>query len=152
MPLTFKGVAHPAPRRDGKRNNVADLNRAEISALKMGRNGGTDLLVEHDPGSRVGSVIASWEGPHGELRVEGVVHDNDAMSMVKDGGMRGLSLGTGVQYGEGGRPIWRNQDELSLCETPRRGGCYIDEVNGQRVRSSYCASGGVLWRGSNRRR
>lgn len=141
--LTFKGIAHPPPRRDGKRNHIADLNRAEISALKMGRNGGTSLLMEHEHGHRIGSVLSSWEGPNGELRVEGIVHDNDAMKAVKNGSMVGLSLGTGVQYGGSTKPIWRNQDELSICEIPRRGGCYINEVNGKKVRSTHNASAGA---------
>ena len=137
MGITFKGVAHPPPRADGKRNHAADLSRAEISSCKMGRNGGTDLLVEHEPGSQVGKVLASWEGPGGELRVQGVVRDESAVASVMSGNMRGLSLGTGVTYGAQGNVRLRNQDELSLCAEPRRGGCYIEEIDGKRVRSSH---------------
>jgi len=142
--LYFKGVAHPPPRPDGKRDHPADLNRAEIIASKLGSNGGTSLCVEHDRSSRVGTVLSSWEGPNGELRVDGIVKDNDAASAVAAGSMRGLSLGTGVTYGASGNVWMRGQDELSLCAEPRRSGCYIDEVDGRRVRSTFNASKGAL--------
>ena len=142
-PLTFKGVAHPPPRRDGKRDHPADLSRAEIVSSRLGSNGGTSLCVEHDRSARVGTVLSSWEGPGGELRVQGIVRDSDAASMVATGSMRGLSLGTGVTYKADGGVWMRGQDELSLCSEPRRGGCYIDEVDGKSVRSTHNASRGV---------
>ena len=70
---SFKGIAHPPPRRDGKRNNIADLSAAEIATSRAGRHGlpGRPVLVEHDhAGGSVGKVLTSWEGPNGELRVE----------------------------------------------------------------------------------
>ena len=109
----------------------------------MGKNGGTDLLVEHDHSARVGKVLSSWEGPRGELRVQGVVSDRDAASSVMDGSMRGLSLGTGVTFNARGKPCLRSQDEVSLCVEPRRGGCYIDEIDGQSVRSTSTFSAGA---------
>ena len=65
----------------------------------MGRRGkGTELLVEHDhAGGSVGSVLASWEGPGGELRVHGVISDPSAQASVRSGQMRELSLGTSLQ-------------------------------------------------------
>ena len=147
MPVTFKGVAHPPPSRTRKHN--ADLSPAEIGATKMGKNGGTDLLVEHDHSARVGKVLTSWEGPRGELRVQGVVNDGNAASMVMNGSMRGLSLGTGVSYNASGRATLRSQDELSLCVEPRRGGCYIDEVDGRSVRTTSNFSQGANFFDSN---
>ena len=143
MVLSFKGTAHPPPRGDGRREHSADLSRAEISSLRMGNNGGVDVLVEHDHSARVGKVLASWEGPRGELRVEGIINDGNAESQVRSGSMRGLSLGTGVTYGPSGGVLLRAQDELSICEEPRRGGCFIDELNGSRVRKSANFSAGA---------
>ena len=140
MPLHFKGVAHPPPRRDGKRSNAADLNAAEISTTNLGRSGGTQLLVEHDHSNRIGKVTSSWEGRDGSLKVSGIVNDAEAERAVRNGSMRGLSLGTSViQDGTGAR-LMTVQDELSICEEPRRGGCWIDEVDGRAVRSLHRAS------------
>ena len=131
--LQFRGVAHPPPARGG-RNCPADLNAAEICTTNLGRNGGTPLLVEHDHGARAGRVLASWEGRNGELRVAGVVNDPAAVQSVRSGNMRGLSLGTGVTMDVDGNALMRTQDELSLCEEPRRAGCYIDTLDGRSVR------------------
>mgnify|MGYP001193609256 FL=1 len=140
MPLHFKGSAHPPPRRDGTRGNVADLNAAEIATTQLGRGGGTAVLVEHDHSNRVGRVTSSWEGNNGSLRVSGIVTDPDAERAVRDGTMRGLSLGTSVLQDGSGQRLISIQDELSICEMPRRGGCWIDEVDGRSVRTVHCAS------------
>jgi hypothetical protein len=138
MPLEFRGVAHPPPGK--KRGNIADLNRAEISTTNMGKGYGTDVLVEHDHGSRVGNVTASWEGRNGELRVAGTISDPKAEQLVRAGKLRGLSLGTGVIQTATGTPLMRTQDELSICDAPRRGGCYIDTIDGASVRTVACFS------------
>ena len=57
------------------------------------------------------------------------------MQDVRSGSMRGLSLGTGVVTDDSGATLMRTQDELSLCTEPRRGGCYIDTVDGASVRT-----------------
>ena len=137
MSVRFDGVAHPPPAREG-RAHFADLNGAEIGLTNMGRtlDGGTSVLVEHDTNQRVGTVHARWESPQdGSLRVVGVVHDTNAASAVRSGALRGLSLGTGVTKDVDGRTLARHQEELSLCAEPRRGGCWIDHVDGKRVRS-----------------
>ena len=136
--LEFKGIAHPPPRRDGKRRNVADLSAAEIATANMGRNGrGTELLVEHDhSGGSVGSVLTSWEGPGGELRVHGIISDPSAQASVRSGEMRELSLGTSV-HSDGSGVLYRSHDELSLCETAARPGCIVTDLDGRRVGSSY---------------
>ena len=144
--LHFRGVAHPPPARSGKRGNIADLSSEEIRELErsetrnMGAGGGTDVLVEHDHSSRVGRVDASWQGRNGELRVAGTISDPQAIALVKAGNLRGLSLGTGVTQNMGGEALLRTQDELSICEQPRRGGCYIDTIDGASVRAVSCFS------------
>jgi hypothetical protein len=138
MPLSFRGVAHPPPGK--KRGNIADLNRAEISTTNMGKGPGTDVLVEHDHGSRVGKVEASWEGRNGELRVAGTIDDPQAEALVRAGKLRGLSLGTGVIQNMSGDALMRTQDELSICDAPRRGGCFIDTIDGASVRTVACFS------------
>tara|TARA_Y100000768_G_scaffold388911_2_gene388612 strand:+ start:21165 stop:21650 length:486 start_codon:yes stop_codon:yes gene_type:complete len=140
MVLNFRGVAHPPPRRDGERDHSADLNAAEIATTNLGRGSGTKVLVEHDHDYRVGTVHSSWEGPDGSLRVYGTVTDPSAERMVRSGKMRGLSLGTSVIQDEHGGRMAAFQDELSICEDPRRGGCFIDEVDGKRVRTVRRAS------------
>ena len=132
MVLQFKGVAHPPPSR-GARKCVADLDSAEIHTTNLGRNGGTPLLFEHDHGSRVGTVLSSWQGPRGELRVQGVVECPDAIASVRSGETRGLSLGTSVISTESGARLLAKQDELSICGEPKRGGCYMTEVDGRSV-------------------
>ena len=143
-PLRFRGVAHPPPAR--KRGNIADLSAAEIHELEkvesrnLGHNGGTDVLVEHDHSSRVGSVTGSWQGRNGELRVSGEIRDPKAIELVRAGQLRGLSLGTGVTQTTTGQALMRTQDELSICDAPRRGGCYIDTIDGCSVRAVSCFS------------
>ena len=140
MPTTFKGVAHPPPRRDGKRDHAADLSRAEISTTNLGRGNGTAVLVEHDHGARAGRVLSSWEGVDGSMRVSGILTDSAAEQLVKSGAMRGLSLGTSVTSDAMGAFALRTHDELSICEQPRRSGCYIDDVNGRQVRAVHAFS------------
>ena len=53
-PLAIRGVAHPPPRRDGGRSNLADLSRAEIQSTDLA---GKPLLNEHDASERVGTVL-----------------------------------------------------------------------------------------------
>jgi len=144
--LSFRGVAHPPPRRDGKRSNIADLSAAEIHELEksntrnLGFGGGTDVLVEHDHSARVGRVDASWAGRNGELRVAGTISDATAIAQVRAGKLRGLSLGTGVTQDASGNALMRTQDELSICDAPRRGGCFIDTLDGASVRAVSCFS------------
>jgi hypothetical protein len=110
MPLTFSGIAHPPPQKE--RRNVADLSRAEIATTNMGKGGGTDLLLEHDHGAKVGTVHASWEGRNGELHVLGVVNNEHTANQVRNGKIRGLSLGTGVIQDVAGNALLRTQDEV----------------------------------------
>lgn len=130
-PVEFWGVAHPPPARN--RKNIADLSAAEISTTNMGKNGGTDVLVEHDHGNKVGSVRASWEARDGSLHIAGVINDPVAARAVRTGEMRGLSLGTSVIQDMSGNALLRSQDEVSVCVEPRRPGCYMTRIDGQKV-------------------
>jgi len=134
--MEFKGVAQNPPRRDGKRDHAADMSRAEISCTQLG-DSHLPVLIEHDrEGGAVGVVTSSWKGIDGSLRVSGRISDSKAQAAVRDGSMRGLSLGTGVTTD--GINTLRTHDELSLCETPRRPGCYISEIDNQVVREVHC--------------
>lgn len=127
--LAIRGVAHPPPSKNG-RGNSADLSRAEIKGTDLA---GKPLLHEHDSGLRVGTVLASWEGPRGELRVAANVEDPQAQQQVRDGSLRGLSLGTDMIMNMNGEVAYRGQAELSVCTEGRRPGTWIDNVNGQVV-------------------
>ena len=136
-PLPIRGVAHPPAPRRGGRANKADLSSAEISATRMS---GQPLLCEHDHGDRVGTVLASWKGADGSLRVAANVEDPSAIEMVKNGTMRGLSLGTGMTLGPDGNVAYRGQDELSICVEGKRPGTWIDTIDGKTCRAVECFS------------
>ena len=85
-------------------------------------------------------VLSSWEGPDGALRVSGIITDQSAEQLVKSGAMRGLSLGTSVTSDAAGQFALRTHDELSICEDPRRAGCWIDDVDGKQVRAVHAFS------------
>ena len=129
-PLSIRGVAHPPPRRDGTRGNPADLSRAEIQSTDLA---GKPLLNEHDAEARVGTVLASWEGPRGELRIAANVEDPQAQQQVREGTLRGLSLGTDMILGMDGQVAYRGQAELSVCAEGKRPGTWVDNVGGQVV-------------------
>jgi hypothetical protein len=129
-PLPIRGIAHPPPRRDGERNNPADLSRAEIRATDLA---GKPLLNEHNSNERVGTVLASWEGPRGELRVAANVENVQAQQQVRDGTLRGLSLGTDLILGMDGTVAYRGQAELSVCAEGKRPGTWVDNVAGKVV-------------------
>lgn len=139
-PLSIRGVAHPAPPRSGTRSNRADLTRAEIDATNLA---GKPLLCEHDHGDRVGTVLASWRGRDGSLRIAANVENEQAIDQVKRGQMRGLSLGTSMILGEDGNVAFRGQDELSICEEGKRPGTWIDTMNGVACHAVACFSKSV---------
>lgn len=139
-PLSIRGVAHPAPPRSGTRSNRADLTRAEIDATNLA---GKPLLCEHDHGDRVGTVLASWRGRDGSLRIAANVEDAQAIEQVKMGQMRGLSLGTSMILGEDGNVAFRGQDELSICQEGKRPGTWIDTMNGVACHTVACFSKSV---------
>ena len=137
MPLPIRGVAHPPPPRNGGRPNRADLTRAEIDGTNLA---GKPLLCEHDHGDRVGTVLASWRGRDGSLRIAANVEDAGAIDLVRKGEMRGLSLGTSMILGEDGNVAFRGQDELSICAEGKRPGTWIDTIAGKSVRQVECFS------------
>jgi len=137
MPLPIRGVAHPPPPRNGGRSNRADLTQAEIDGTNLQ---GLPLLCEHDHGDRVGTVLASWRGRDGSLRIAANVEEPGAIDLVRKGEMRGLSLGTSMILGEDGNVAFRGQDELSICAEGKRPGTWIDTIAGKSVRQVECFS------------
>lgn len=134
MVLSFVGIAHPPA--SSRRGNVADLSNAEIATQRLG---GLPLHLEHDTSAApVGRVQTSWQSSrNGDLRVLAEVNDADVERQIKNGSMRGLSLGTEMlMNADTGGVLRRAQSELSVCEEPRRPGCYITEVNGRTVHRS----------------
>ncbi len=107
----IRGVAHPAPSKFG-RGNRADLSRAEIQSTNLA---GKPLLNEHSSDERVGTVLTSWEGRDGSLRIAAHVEDPTAQQQVRDGTLRGLSLGTDMILATDGSVAYRSQAELSIC-------------------------------------
>ena len=135
--LDIRGTAHPAPPRNGQRGCAADLSRAEIKSTNIA---GRPLLNEHDHSAQVGECLASWQGTDGSLRIAARVTDPAAMQRVRDGSLRGLSLGTNMIMDEEGQVLYRNQGELSVCKEGRRPGTWIDTLNGKAVHQVACAS------------
>ena len=134
--VVFRGVAHPPPA-SGERKDPADLSAAEIRTTNLS---GKPLLYEHQSGEKVGNVLASWEGPRGELRVAAKVNDASAAAQVRNGKLRGLSLGTAMLSNTSGDVLYRAQDELSLCTEGRRPGTWITHVDDRPVHSQSNAS------------
>ena len=107
----IRGVAHPAPSKFGRGNRAA-LSRAEIQSTNLA---GKPLLNEHSSDERVGTVLTSWEGRDGSLRIAAHVEDPTAQQQVRDGTLRGLSLGTDMILATDGSVAYRSQAELSIC-------------------------------------
>ena len=137
--LVFEGTAHPPAK--AVREHPADLSHGEITAIARGGVHGLPLHVEHDTTAQsVGRVLTSWQGRKGELRVMGQVTDPAVAARVRDGNLRGLSLGTDCVQAMNGDVLTRNQRELSLCGEGRRVGTWVDHIDGQRVHSIECFS------------
>jgi hypothetical protein len=135
--IEIRGTAHPAPPRSHRRNTLADLDAKEINATNIT---GLPLLEEHNSNLRVGTCLASWRGNDGSLRIAAKVDDPSAVQKVKNGTMRGLSLGTDMVMNDDGDVLFRKQRELSICEEGRRDGTWIDTINGKVVHRNDVAS------------
>jgi hypothetical protein len=126
---TFRGCAHP---RDGVCDgDLANLNSAEISVTDLSNR---PVLFEHDASKKIGVCTASWQGLNGELRVAGTITNDKMAEDVRSGRYMGLSLGTDCVTDAYGKCIYKTQQELSICNEPRRYGCYIDVLDGVQVR------------------
>jgi hypothetical protein len=131
------GTIHPPPSRDG-RVDIDDLTAAEIRVTNLGDGPATTpVLVEHE-GGRVGRVLASWPGLDGSLRMVASISNPDAEAAIRNGHMRGLSLGSRVHHRAGEDPntkgrVFQSLDEVSICEAPRRAGCYIETIDGEQT-------------------
>ena len=126
MTIQIRGTAHPPP--GGCNSDPADLNAAEIGTTNVA---GRPLLNEHDSSARVGTCLASWEGTRGELRIAAEVSDPAAIEQVRNGSLRGLSLGTDMVLDQQGDVLYKKQAELSICAEGRRPGTWITEVDGK---------------------
>ena len=139
MPLTFRGVAHGPGRAD--RNHHADLCAGELLGVASGSLNGLPLHIEHDTSSTsVGSVLTSYMGSRGELRVMGQISDADTARRVSSGELRGLSLGTDCVQDIEGNTLSRKQKELSICEEGRRTGTWITHLGDKQVHEVACFS------------
>ena len=76
----------------------------------------------------------------GRLRVAANVEEPRRSSMVKNGELRGLSLGTAMTLDGDGNVAYRGQDELSICEEGKRPGTWIDTMDGVPCRAVECFS------------
>lgn len=129
VPLTFRGIAHPPAKKT--RDHPADLSTGELMATQVA---GLPIHVEHDTLlPSVGNVLTSYEGNRGELRVMGQINDPETARKVREGSMRGLSLGTDCVSTMDGRVLSRSQRELSVCEEGRRNGTWITEIDNKLV-------------------
>ena len=140
-PLVFKGIAHPPPKT--VRDHPSDLSVGELAATQVA---GLPLHVEHDTSApSIGNVLASWEGDRGEMRVVAQVTDPSTAKQIREGSMRGLSLGTDCIQSMDGNVLSRSQKELSVCEEGRRTGTWITHIDNQLVHTVAAFSAkGVL--------
>lgn len=128
-PLIFQGIAHPPAK--SARDHPSDLSAGELMATQAA---GIPIHVEHDTSQpSIGNVLTSYEGTRGELRVMGQIDDADVARQVREGSMRGLSLGTDCIQSMDGRVLSRSQKELSVCEEGRRNGTWITHVDNKLV-------------------
>lgn len=131
MVATITGTAHPPPSANPR--TIADFNAAEIATTARSLDLSKDLpvLVEHEGGPR-GTVLSSWEGPRGELRIMAKVDDPEAERQLHSGELSELSLGTFVT--EVGTKVCRKRvQEVSLVEKGARHNCIIDYIDDKRV-------------------
>jgi hypothetical protein len=63
----------------------------------------------------------------------GEITDPNIAQQVKDGTLRGLSLGTDCIQDMEGSVLSRSQKELSVCEEGRRSGTWITDINNRQV-------------------
>jgi len=130
--LIFKGVAHPPAK--GTRDHPSDLSFGELDANGNGKLNGLPVHVEHDTGTpSVGNVLTSFEGSSGELRVIGQITDPSTADQVRNGTLRGLSLGTDCIQSMDGSVLTRSQKELSVCGEGRRNGTWITHLDNKLV-------------------
>jgi hypothetical protein len=141
--MHVEGVIHPNPDHlhDDEPDNLsrAHVRTANLGAARSDGRGGyrqLPMLVEHE-GAPVGKVITSYHNEtDGTLRMAGRINDPKTQELIRNGTMRGLSIGTTLPFAPGGSAKDRffiNFDEVSVCNVPRRPGCMIDTIDRQPV-------------------
>lgn len=139
--IDIRGICHPPPPKNGRRLSPDDLSPAEIRTTNLA---GRPLLHEHDSGERIGTCTASWEGEDGSLRMAARVTDPDAIRSVRNGSLRGLSLGTNLLYDvDTGETYDRRVTECSAVREGRRDGTWMYSVNNKIVHGTSQASKGA---------
>ena len=155
--VVFRGIAHGPARQD--RAHPSDLSPGELEATQMG---GLPLHVEHRTDeSPVGHVLSSYTGGRGELRVIAKVEDPATAQEVRNGSLRGLSLGTDCVASMNGDVLSRSQKRSCRC-APRvdaraRGSrtstgsrCTRYTISRAQVRAVFCVSANITSRSKPR--
>jgi len=133
--LRIVGRIHP-PAASNSVREPDDLSAAEIRMYSSrGLNSANDasrsmpILIEHEGGA-VGSVLASWQADDGSLKMAASISDPEAKRMVASGQMRGLSIGSSLHHkgSSAEAKLLQTLDEVSVCEKPRRAGCWIESI------------------------
>jgi len=145
-PLRIVGRIHPPAASSGLQE-PDDLTAAEIKMYSScGLNTASDasvplpILIEHEGGA-VGSVLSSWQASDGSLKMAASIKDPEAKRMVQNGQMRGLSIGSSLHHkgSSADDKLLQTLDEVSVCEKPRRPGCWIESIAlGNGAHQSVC--------------
>lgn len=128
-PLHVIGTIHPPATSE--KTEADDLTKAEM-VVRENDLVGRPVLVEHD-GAPVGEVLTSWiHHDTGSLKMAANINDPNVQAQVKSGQMRGLSIGSKLIHPVGtdaSRRVSQILDEVSVCEKPRRHGCYVEQID-----------------------
>lgn len=145
-PLRIVGRIHPPASTNGL-SEPDDLTAAEIKMYSSrGLNSANDstiplpILIEHEGGA-VGSVLSSWQSSDGSLKMAANINDPVAKQMVRNGQMRGLSIGSSLHHkgNSADAKLLHTLDEVSVCEKPRRPGCWIESIaEGNQPHKTVC--------------
>ena len=132
-PLHVIGTIHPPATSEKK--DADDLTKAEM-VMREKDLVGRPVLVEHQ-GAPVGDILTTWINENtGSLKMAANIVHPDVQTKIKNGDLRGLSIGSTLIHPVGTDPSARLThilNEVSVCEQQRRDGCLIDHVDYQPV-------------------
>ena len=133
--MYIDGACHPPADMMKNDSHPDNLSAGDILTEDLeGCN--VPILIEHK-GPPVGTVLATYRGRDKSLRMFGQLNDKNAIDRVNSGELNGLSIGSILQIRhENDKKSVRSRkcNEISICKDPRREGCLIDKINGQRIR------------------